>query len=307
MLGNAVSARQKIVDLILRTKKEEIDATTKVIDKRKELLNKVKDFYSWDKSLKDKTNDIALLEKQKRALEGLTDSESRMRLQKINQQLAESRQNLDDMIRDHSIELQIQGLDDLQQSINEAYEKYVKELNSNLDSITNAVSGATDQVTKAVGSVEQTISTLLNSYGVSDLDKDSIRYTRQYGVLPDSTVPADVIQLPDGSVLTPVSGGSAINNNASKVIDSFLNNHKLINGLGNNYLKDPNAINKLANVGTYQIGIDHMTYNFNIGASNNPEDIMNAIRGSINVIAKDVINEIGKGVSKIGLKSNYNY
>lgn len=77
-----------------------------------------------------------------------------MRLQKINKQLADSRQDLDDMIRDHSIELQIAGLDDLQNSISEAYDKYVKELNSNLESITNAVSGATDKVTQAVGSVE---------------------------------------------------------------------------------------------------------------------------------------------------------
>lgn len=71
MLGNAVSARQKIVDLITRAKKEEIDATIKVIEKRKELLNTVKNYYQWDKSLKDKTNDIALLEKQRKALEGL--------------------------------------------------------------------------------------------------------------------------------------------------------------------------------------------------------------------------------------------
>lgn len=231
-----------------------------------------------------------------------------MRLQKINKQLADSRQDLDDMIRDHSIELQIAGLDDLQKSINESYDKYVKELNSNLDSITNAVSNATDRVVQSAGSVEQTISTLLNSFGVNNLDKDSIRYTRQYGVLPDDTIPADIIQLPDGSVLTPVTGGaSTVNNQGSKVIDSFLNNYRNINGLDANYLRDPNHINKLANVGTYQIGIDHMTYNFTISGAGDEKSVMNAISKNIDTIAKDVGAKIGREVSKMGLKGNYLY
>lgn len=232
-----------------------------------------------------------------------------MRLQKINKQLADSRQDLDDMIRDHSIELQIAGLDDLQKSINESYDKYVKELNSNLDSITNAVSNATDRVVQSAGSVEQTISTLLNSFGVNDLDKDSIRYTRQYGVLPDDTVPADIIQLPNGNVLTPVTGGSsaaAVSQN-SNILDDFLNAHRRINGLDANYLRDPNYINKLANVGTYQIGIDHMTYNFTISGAGDEKSVMDAISKNIDTIAKDVGAKIGREVSKMGLKGNYLY
>lgn len=231
-----------------------------------------------------------------------------MRLQKINKQLADSRQNLDDMIRDHSIELQIAGLDDLQKSINESYDKYVKELNSNLDSIANAVSDATNTVVQSAGSVEQTISALLGTFNVNDLDKDSIRYTRQYGVLPDDTVPADIIQLPNGSVLTPVTGGaSTVNNQSSKVIDNFLNNYRNINGLDANYLRDPNYVNKLANVGTYQIGIDHMTYNFTISGAGDEKSVMDAISKNIDTIAKDVGAKIGREVSKMGLKGNYLY
>ena len=149
---------------------------------------------------------------------------------------------------------------------------------------------------------------MLGSFGVNGLDKDSIRYTRQYGVLPDDTVPADIIQLPNGSVLTPVTGGaSTVNNQSSKVIDNFLNNYRNINGLDANYLRDPNHINKLANVGTYQIGIDHMTYNFTISGAGDEKSVMNAISKNIDTIAKDVGAKIGREVSKMGLKGNYLY
>jgi len=75
-LSKATQARQKIVEMVTKTTKMEIDAISEVIDKRVELLNAQKSYYSFDKSLKTKTNDITLLEKQKAALSGLTDKES---------------------------------------------------------------------------------------------------------------------------------------------------------------------------------------------------------------------------------------
>lgn len=314
MLSNASDSRQAIIDMITKTSKMEIDALSEVIDKRKELLQAQKDAYNFDKSLKSQTNDLTMLMKQKEALEGLTDKESQAKLQKLNQQIKEAQEALNDTITDHSFDLKIEGLDDLKESISDAYEDYVKELNSNLDAITDAVGNATDMVVGALGSVENAIDKLLQSFGVSGLDKDVIGYDKPHKPIdkPNTNNATDgtrksvnTLTLPDGTVLIPYHADehSLLNTDVTqKLIDNMnsmqtmptfempkLDVKELVrNGSESN----PDVIIK-------DIGGIH------VYDATDPNAIMGVIHKNIKTVAKDVGTEFSKNVSKVGNKRTW--
>lgn len=70
-LKDTNSLRTAVVDMIAKTSKAELDATLKVIDARVTLLQKQKDYYDYDKTLKTKTKDLQLLDQQIAALDGV--------------------------------------------------------------------------------------------------------------------------------------------------------------------------------------------------------------------------------------------
>lgn len=174
LLKNATSARTSIIEIVKRTSGAELDAVNKVIDARKELLKKQKDYYDYDKSLKDKTKDIQLLEQQERALQNSTAMEDKASLARIRAQRIEAQEALDDTVRNHVYDLQIEGLDDLKSDLQESYDNYVKDLSRNLDLITSSVNDATSTVTNALDTVNSSIQILLNSYGVNGLTNESV-------------------------------------------------------------------------------------------------------------------------------------
>lgn len=330
MLTSTNSARQAIVEMILKTSEMEIDALNDVIDKRKELLQAQKDAYDFDKTLKSQTNDLTLLQKQAQALEGLTDKESQAKLQKLNKQIAEAQETLNETITDHSFDLKIDGLDDLKNEISDAYDKYVKELNANLDAITSAVTDATGTVVGALGTVEEAIMKLLNSYGVSGLNTETIGYTRQYAkgtkyVKEDEWAITqengqEVIVHPDGSMLTPLKqGSSVINNPMTEKLLSLASNYDAIKDMVETTNKMFNA-KQAANVAATEkrivesqiVRTETQSPSVNVGSieivitdpvdSNNVMDVINK---NIKTIAGNVGKEFSKNINKAGTRKSW--
>lgn len=174
VLRNANSARQTIASIISKTTKAELDATTKAIDARSELLKKQKEYYDYDSSLKSKTKDLQLLDAQIAALDGVEDAESRAMKARLEAQREEAKEDLDETIRDHVYQLQIEGLDDLKTELQENYDNYVKDLNGNLEVIVDAVDNATNSITGMMGTVNTTIQAILDSYGVKGLNANTV-------------------------------------------------------------------------------------------------------------------------------------
>ena len=63
--------RQAIIQDVTNRYQTEINYINKLIDARKEELQKQKDMYDYDKNLKKQTNEIQLIDQQIRALNGL--------------------------------------------------------------------------------------------------------------------------------------------------------------------------------------------------------------------------------------------
>ena len=132
--------------------------------------------YDYDRTLKDKTKDLRLLDQQIAALNGVTDAESRAMRARLEAQREEARQNLEETVREHTYQLQIEGLDDLKTDLQENYDNYVKDLNGNLDTIVEAVSTSTNSINSMLGTVDKTIQGLLNSFGVDGLNMTTVGF-----------------------------------------------------------------------------------------------------------------------------------
>ncbi len=76
-----------------------------------------------------------MLKQQIAALDGMTDAESRAKKARLEAQLAEKNDDLNDTVREHVYQLEVDGLTDLTKELQENYDDYVKELGRTLESI----------------------------------------------------------------------------------------------------------------------------------------------------------------------------
>lgn len=141
-LKDAQAYQQAIIGIIKDQAQAEQDALFKVIDARKDALQKKKDYYDYDKTIKNKSKEINLLKQQIAALDGVTDAQSRAEKARLEAELAEKQEDFDDTVRDHVYELQVDGLDDLKDQLSEDFEKWSHELSANLDKMSQAIADA---------------------------------------------------------------------------------------------------------------------------------------------------------------------
>ena len=78
--------------------------------------------------------------------------------------LAEAKDDLNETVEDHIIELRTEGLDSLRDELNETYEKWKKDLALNIDSIINTISDTANNMTSAIGGVNSTIDKYLGTF-----------------------------------------------------------------------------------------------------------------------------------------------
>lgn len=303
LLKNADNARKAIIDMVTKTSKAEVDALMEAIDARKELLKKQKDYYDYDKSLRGKTKDIQLLEQQERALQNSAAAEDKAMLARIRAQKQEAQEALDDTVRDHIYNLQVDGLDDLKTELQDNYDKYVKDLSRNLELITESVDGATQTVTGALNTVNDTVKTLLNSYGVTGLNNESIglpkfasgsrRVGRSgYGLTNETR---NEIVVGDRGVFVPLSASSA-------VVKPNLTDRLF--GLADNYSSIMSSIGKHDAVATIQSNEGNVispVINAPISIVGNQIDeqgVIRAINKQLPVISRTVQEDIRKDLRK---------
>ena len=169
-IKNASNYRDAIVKIVTSQAQAVQDALFKVMDARKKAWQKKKEYYDYDKQLKNKTSEIQLLDQQIAALDGLTDAESKAMKAKLEAQRKEKQEDLDDTVRDHVYNLQIDGLDDLKDQLSEDFDKWSKELASNLDKTTEVINKAVSSVGNNTAQVMDALAQVLKAYGVEPSD-----------------------------------------------------------------------------------------------------------------------------------------
>lgn len=168
LISSNSSLQNDMLSLVKNQAQAELDALNKVISKRKEALSAKKDYYDYDKTLKDKTKDIQILERQAAALQGSTNAEDKARLAKIQEQLSDAREDLSDTMTDHAFSMQSDALDKLSSDMSDDFDKWSNDINSNVEKMSKAINEAVSNSALSNAQVLNNLSTILKNVGLTD-------------------------------------------------------------------------------------------------------------------------------------------
>lgn len=164
------SAEDSVTTILKNNAKQKLDAINKTISAYSEAIKKSNDYYTYDKQLKSSNKDIQILRSQINALNGVSDAASRAKKARLEAELQEKQDALDDTVKDHIYNLQIDGLDKLSIQLNDDYEKYCKELSSSVDKIEETFTSLSGTISSEGTKIDSTITTILGHYGVKPSD-----------------------------------------------------------------------------------------------------------------------------------------
>ena len=164
------SAEDSVTTILKNNAKQKLDAINKTIDAYKEAIKTSHDYYTYDKQLKSSNKDIQILKSQINALNGVADAASKSKKARLEAELQEKQDALDDTVKDHIYNLQIDGLDKLSTQLNDDYEKYCKELSSSVDKIEETFTSLSGTISSEGTKIDSTITTILGHYGVKPSD-----------------------------------------------------------------------------------------------------------------------------------------
>lgn len=168
LISSNSSLQNDMFSLVKNQAQAELDVLNKVISKRKEALSAKKDYYDYDKTLKDKTKDIQILERQAAALQGSTNAEDKARLAKIQEQLSDAREDLSDTMTDHAFSMQSDALDKLSSDMSDDFDKWSNDISSNVEKMSKAINEAVSNSALSNAQVLNNLSTILKSVGLTD-------------------------------------------------------------------------------------------------------------------------------------------
>ena len=171
-ISNINSYRESILDLLEGQSDAELEALQKVIDKRKEALQKKKEYYDYDRTIKGKTKDLQSLEQQIRALEGVAGQEAAAKRANLMAQRKEMQEDLDDTIKEHIYSMQVEGLDDMMNGLQEDLEEWKKELRSDIEKQTQAINSIIASVGNSAD--ESSIAGLLSSISKKTITSENV-------------------------------------------------------------------------------------------------------------------------------------
>lgn len=293
-IKNGGNAREAILSIMKSQSKAELDAIFKVIDARNKLLQKTEDYYNYDKNMKKNSKELQQLKAQAAALDGVTDAESRAQKARLDAQIKEKQDEIDDTVHEQTIKIQMDGLDELKTELQEDYDKYIKDLAQNLDKITDLINGATDIVTSSFGKVGETIKKMLESLGVApeNFDWSGLGGAAKGGVI-------EKIHSNGDSLLASVNPGETIlTQDFTKILPEALFTMNAFHAqFADSFIPKMPAIEPKTAAINQQIEC-----NLNLQGGDTGEDTIRIIKQQLPMIAKYTGKEFAKDLRKIGLR-----
>lgn len=154
----AEDEKEAIKNLVEDGINKELESLKKLIDKYNEALDSQKDLQDYQRDVADSAKEIASLQKKISAYANDTSDESKMQIQKWQNELEEKQQNLQDKEYDHFISDQKELLDDL-------YTEYEDILNQRLDNVDELIRQTIDSVNANANVIRDTLETQTREVG----------------------------------------------------------------------------------------------------------------------------------------------
>lgn len=288
------SAEDSVTTILKNNAKQKLDAINKTISAYSEAIKTSHDYYTYDKQLKSSNKDIQILKSQINALNGVSDAASKAKKARLEAELQEKQDALDDTVKDHIYNLQIDGLDKLSTQLNDDYEKYCKELSSSVDKIEETFTSLSGTISSEGTKIDSTITTILGHYGVkpSDLGLTDSKVTgyAQGGLVKSVHKNGDdgLASLAVGEEVATVDVVNLANKvRQDKVLNALVNEHTL-NGM------------TMDGIGTTEINVN---FGEAIGAINVPsgvskEELQRIVNESYKYTSQKVTRDMAKIVGR---------
>lgn len=215
------SYQKSLTDLYQNALKTEVDALQKVISKRKEATQAKEEYYSYDKKIREQTNDVNALKSQVAALEGVNDAATLAKKKKLEQQLKDAQETLDDTKRDHRNDLISKGYDKMSDDLNQMLEDTEYEISHNADKQNEIIQS---MLNKQVGMYQEAYSKI-NSIikntgwvGSNDFNNNQSQMSSQTGAQNQASNASQSQQTANSKPSSSASGTdtSGIKDNASE-------------------------------------------------------------------------------------------
>lgn len=155
------------IDMIEEGIQKEISAYEELIQLKKDELSAEKDLYTFRKDIQKQTKDIASLERQIAAMSGSTDSATIAQRSKLEAQLHEARESLNDTYYDHAMDSQSNAYDDELDSYTKSKEDYVEKLRETLENVEKVVADSMAQVLINADSILTGLNDVSSEYGIT--------------------------------------------------------------------------------------------------------------------------------------------
>ena len=155
------------IDMIEQGIQKEIDAYTELIDLKKKELDAERDLYNFRKDIKSQTKDIATLERKIAAMLGSTDAATIAQRSKLEAQLREARESLNDTYYNHANDSISNAYDDELDSYTKSKEDYVEQLREALENVEQVVADSMAQVLINADSILTGLNDVSSEYGVT--------------------------------------------------------------------------------------------------------------------------------------------
>ena len=150
MYESSIDAVEEYVDTL-------IDGYNDYIDSVKEALEAERDLYDFKKNVQKQAKDISELERRIASLSGSTNKADIAERRKLEAQLYESRESLNDTYYDHAKDVQNEALDAEQQAYETAMTSMVEKMRVSLEEATTYIASFLDSVTIAVSMNADTV------------------------------------------------------------------------------------------------------------------------------------------------------
>lgn len=168
----AEDEKQAIVDMVREGIELELDALQNLIDKYTESLDSAKNLYDYQKKIKEQTSEIASLQKQLSAYSGDTSEEAKSTIQKLQVDLSDAMEDLEETQYDHYISEQKKLLDNL-------YDEYEMILNERLDNIDALLSDMIDMINAGSSSICDTLLSEAEKVGYTITDNEKAIWSNE--------------------------------------------------------------------------------------------------------------------------------
>lgn len=160
-----VDLNEARIDMIEDGLNKEMEAYQELIDLKKEELDAERDLYDFRKDIQKQTKDIAALERRIASMSGSTDASTIAERTKLEAELREAREGLDDTYYGHAMDSQSNALDDEMEHYENSANKYIESLRESIKDTKLLIENTCIDVMANADIVLSTINGLSSQYG----------------------------------------------------------------------------------------------------------------------------------------------